>query len=240
LRRELRRLGSWVGGSLAAALSLILLAHVAPLRFALDWAAGFGGCPVSLNAGNAESLETYRVKQLARLSGEMIAPKRPGLGFSLGDTPRSQVEKVLERRGASCEDKNGGAVLRCSMRSAEGDERLDAHLQFDVTARLVAVDVWHGVESARDAVKRLVRLEQRLKEEVGVASRLTGALDESSLRQPFARIAREYAFSNYVARLSATHLGQRGIRVREQYQSIPSAALSGKLSLAGDRSEVEP
>jgi hypothetical protein len=41
------------------------------------------------------------------------------------------------------------------------------------------------------------------------------------LAEPFRRAAIEFRYEDYVARVSATNLGSRGVRVREQYQWLP-------------------
>jgi hypothetical protein len=133
------------------------------------------------------------------------------------------VERELENRGAECESLSKGAVLRCRVPATDDHTgELDAHVQFDPSHRLVAVDLWRTARSGEDALRLFEREIERLRQEVGEETRSSGTADAGYLTEkPLRRAAREYRYSDYLAQVSVTNLGQHGIRLREQYQWVP-------------------
>jgi hypothetical protein len=130
----------------------------------------------------------------------------------------------LARDGATCEAQSRDAVLRCTMTGRGGFGGLDAHLQFDAEERLVAIDVWHPPESSMAAIERFSRRTASVGHVVGPWTAEQGVVDPTHLQaKPLRRVAREYAYSDYLARLSVTTLGKHGVRVREQHQWVPPA-----------------
>jgi hypothetical protein len=210
-------------GSASFAVGATGALHLPAFRPALAWIADATGCPVSLNGADPVALEAHRSAIAHARSGTDEARSRPALGFELGRTNRADVQRALETRGAECESLSEGAVLRC--RVPGSDDRtgeLDAHVQFDPSHRLVAVDLWRTARSGEDALHLFEHENARLRREVGEATRTSGNADAGYLAEkPFRRAAREYRYSDYLAQVSVTNLGQHGIRLREQYQWVP-------------------
>jgi hypothetical protein len=210
--------------TLAAALGtcgLIGALHLPAARPLLSWVASSVGCPVSLDGGDAATLEAHRVVVARSRAGVDSAKGRPALAFELGTTSRPTVQAWLSARNADCEDWSSGAVLRCRIEGAR-DVALDAHLQFDESDRLVAVDLWHAPRPAGESIAALSTLTDSVTRTVGAPTLASGPLDGQYLQaRPFRRVARDYRYADYVARLSATNLGRRGFRLREQYQWVP-------------------
>lgn len=207
----------------AAAVAVVGVAHT-------DWgrpllAVIAGGCPVSLDGADPEQVEAFRVSQLKRVDGTTRAASHPALRFQLGVTRWDDVQRDLP----GCVAKREQSVLWCTGAAAQaltrGSAGADAHLQFDGAGRLVAVDVLHEVSSAAQALAHVTAAEASVAAAVGPVTRSHGRADPEYLSAPYRRYAREYRYDHYVAVLSVTHLGQRGLRVREQYQW--AAAQSG-------------
>ena len=212
--------------TLAAALGtcgLVGALHLPAARPLLSWVASSVGCPVSLDGGDAATLEAHRIVVARSRAGVGSAKGRPALAFELGTTVRPTVQAWLSARNAACEEWSSGAVLRCRIeRGGARDVTLDAHLQFDERDRLVAVDLWHAARPAAESIAALSALSNVVTRTVGAPTLASGPLDGAYLQaRPFRRVARDYRYADYIARLSATNLGRRGFRLREQYQWVP-------------------
>lgn len=206
------------------------LAHTSAGRPLLAWLRGAPGCPVSLDGGDARTVEAFRVAHLKRDVGSEAARTHPALGFELGRTHRDEVWSWARNQGAACKTLREESVLRCTLFTSADAASLpidDAHLQFDTRGLLVAADVYRIRTSADRAVHFVRQRASALDASVG--PRTANHLDETSdalERQPFSRVAVSYRYRQYVAELSATNLAERGIRVRERYAYLPSSALA--------------
>ncbi len=206
---------------LTGLLGLIGFAHTPAGKPLLSWLARTAGCPVDLEGGDAAQVEAFRQQQGQRVRGLQLERARPALGFTLGVTTR---EHVVARLGGAidCAWSRQQTVLRCNdqgLRLAGGVPLADLHLQFNVDGRLVAVDAWHAPLAADQALDRLSQRRAQLDQEVGAFTDSEHPMDANTLAQaPLRRTAVAYRYRNYVARISATNLGARGVRVREQYQ----------------------
>lgn len=195
----------------------------------LMWLASAAGCPVSLDGGDAATVESYRLEQAVRMRGEFVEKSRPALGFDLGVTTRDQVLAQLGG-AASCDWSRERTVLRCvdqGVRIAAGVPIADLFIQFNLDGVLVAVDAMHEEVGAVRALARLDERQTQLDAAVGPLTARTGVSDSAQLAgSNLRRSAIEYRYRNYLARISATNFGDRGVRVREQYQWI-SPAIDG-------------
>src|SRR5688572_15822226 len=181
--------------TLAAALGtcgLVGALHLPAARPLLSWVASSVGCPVSLDGGDAATLEAHRVVVARSRAGVASAKGRPALAFELGTTVRATVQAWLSARNAECEDWSSGAVLRCRIERGARDVALDAHLQFDERDRLVAVDLWHEPQPAGESIAALSTLSDSITRTVGAPTLATGPLDGQFLHaRPFRRVARD-------------------------------------------------
>jgi hypothetical protein len=159
-------------GMASFAVGAIGALHLPAFRPALAWVARAAGCPVSLDGADPAALEAHRSSVARARSGAEKAQSRPALGFELGRASRMDVERELENRGAECESLTKGAVLRCRVPATDDHTgELDAHVQFDPSHRLVAVDLWRTARSGEDALRLFEREIERLRQEAGAESR---------------------------------------------------------------------
>ncbi len=205
-------------------------AHTSAGRPLLAWLSGAPGCPVSLEGGDARTVEAHRISHLKRELGSAAAGAHPALGFELGRTHRDQVWSWARNSGALCKTLREASVLRCTGFAHAHSRSLpldDAHLQFDANGMLVAADVYRVRTSAERALSFLREQASLLDARVGPRTKddLHQAPDELAT-QRFHRVAVDYQYRQYVAELSAINLGERGIRVRERYAYMPSSALA--------------
>ncbi|HMJ16219.1 MAG TPA: hypothetical protein VK524_32620 [Polyangiaceae bacterium] len=217
-------------GVLVAFSGLVAFAHTSVGRPLLGWMRGAPGCPVSLEGGDAKTVEAFRVAHLKREVGAEPSRGNPALGFELGRSDRTSVSSWARASGAACKTLREESVLRCTgFRKADGEALAidDAHLQFDARGMLVAADVYR-VRTNAAAALAFVRSKANLLDAVaGPHTQSSGPTDSDSLQlQPFSRAAITYKYQRYVAELSATNLADRGIRVRERYSYLPSTTLA--------------
>lgn len=220
-----RRAG-YLAGALLAAVALIGLAHTQAGRPLLALLRGAPGCPLDPAAQTPAAIEARRTAGLVAQRGERREHSRPALGFELGRTHRSEVLARVQAQGLRCDSRWNGAALRCmpapgAVGRAGAPSIEDLHLQFDPTGTLVAVDVLRARSTREQALQRLSTLEAELGKNVGPATAEQGDRSARYLRTPLHRAALEYHYQGYVAEVSATNLGSRGVRIREQYQRLP-------------------
>jgi hypothetical protein len=225
----------WLHGGVlvtVALFGLIGFAHTEAGRPLLNALRGAPGCPVDLAALEPANVEAKRVEALARKRGVAIESSRRALGFTLGETTRADVGAYLSAHGVACTAKSESA-LHCASAPGElspgGAPRIDdLHLQFDQDDRLVAVDVYREGTSSCAAVAWLTELDGTLSRDVGPATGTTGEVSESFLESgSLRRAAHQYRYRGYIAEVSATRFGTRGVRIREQYQWLPGTSSAG-------------
>lgn len=220
------------GGVLAVAglFGLIGFAHTPAGRPILNALRGAPGCPVDFAELKPERVEQKRIAALAKRRGSALESSRRALGFTLGSSHKAEVVAYLSGHAVACQEERDGSVLRCDGAPSElspgNAPRIDdLYLQFDEHERLVAVDAYRQGTSSSAALAWLSEMDGKLAREVGPATGQQGELSEAFLEGgTLRRAANQYRYRGYVAELSATRFGSRGVRVREQYQWVPSGA----------------
>ncbi|HEX2735941.1 MAG TPA: hypothetical protein VHM70_30280 [Polyangiaceae bacterium] len=206
-------------------IGLIGFAHTKAGRPLLHLLANTAGCPVDFEGGDPKAVEAFRVDHLLRQEGTAAALSHPALGFELGQSTRADVERWLGSVNARCESTRHDSVLSCDLPARERQPGIDdLHLQFDAENRLVALDLFRPEACSSDAIGHLKQLQRELSRRVGPVTGHAGKLSSSYLESPYRRTAFEYNYKHYVARVSATNLAARGVRIREQYQWAPDAS----------------
>ena len=218
----------WSAIGLALATGLIGFAHTPYGRPLLGTLSGVPGCPV-LEAAEPEAVERQRIHWAERRAGMLSSPALLVLGFELGRTQRESVRAALDSRGARCKPARKDSALECTnVVDEHGLRSDDAFLQFDPEGRLVAVDVFREPATSSEALRELARVEAGLQKNLGAPTSRRGARDAAYLSgRAFRQVSLEYRFADFIGRVSATNLGARGLRVREQYQWIPERTGGG-------------
>jgi hypothetical protein len=214
-------------GALVLGTALIGLAHTPMGRPLMSALRGLSGCPVDLGVDDVERL---RQRGLADVEGTTVSARaRSALGFELGTDTRASVLDRLGPAKRDCVEKTLGAALECppTAFTREG-EMIGAlkpeavYLQFDARDRLVALDRFQHAPNGHAAIVYVDELSERLSDSVGTQP--NGHTRGSAAELEHTTLSRhgyEFETADYVVRISATNLGQRGIKVREQYQWIP-------------------
>ena len=186
-----------------------------PLLSAL---ARHAGCPV----GSIEpaAFEQVRRQKLQHDVGTATAGAHPALGFTLGQTHKSDVERWAKAEQASCKAGFVTSVLECENVTAAGAPPI-AHLrlQFDGQARLVSIDLFRADAEGAAVVARFQALGRELDASVGPATSTVGTASLAFMKQSALQtVIRNYSYRDYVASLMLLNFGKRGLRLREQYR----------------------
>jgi hypothetical protein len=226
-RRGTKRALIGAGAALVVTTGLIGFAHTKAGRPLLAWLQGVPGCPLNLEVVDLAAAEQFRVQQLARRTGEAKPRSHGAAAFELGVTRLEQVAAWGRDHAGECTESVKQGTVRCTRVQVAGEATItDLYARADVSGRLVALDLMREATSSRDAVIQIEALGKRVIESVGPATLERGKLAEATLDQPFGHAAREFAYTDYVARLSATRMGKQRIVVREQYQWAPDNKLA--------------
>lgn len=213
-----------LGLALVAVAAVIGVLH-APFGRAL--LTRIGGCPV----GHASAADVERARAAAAASMRGVAPaaSRPALGFELGRTTPEDAHRWADAHGFSCVDKREGMLLACTRVPADAfggahpaelggvDEVMLAFRPRDrVLVNATATSFGLAPDAAAARTSKTVEL---LTSIVGQPAKAEGGFDGSRLsREAYASTA-TFAFSDYVAEVSATSMGVRGVLVREHYMA---------------------
>lgn len=213
--------------SLVAALSLSIAVigwlHTATGR--VVYARVFGArCPVG--RASAQDVERGRLQAVRTIRGSTVAAERPALGFELDRTTRAQIDAWVSSHGVSCRERREGTLLLCTNVSAsavgrEGFTFDEVTFAFSPGAlRLVNLTAVRYRVAADEAVRHVSALEGYMRNHVGEASRRAGDLTAAHLSSgPYATSAMYYAFSNYIADVTATQIPTEGVLIREHFMS---------------------
>jgi hypothetical protein len=183
-----------------------------------------GGCPVG--KASAADVDLVRKQALASVRGDMPAPLRPALGFVLGSTTPDAVQAWARTNQIRCEEKRDGLLLLCSAvpgvaapeRPAYGGPIDEISFAFRPGDRaLVNLTASAFALSSGESAHRMSATVERLTGALGdpVAA---GAIDARRFAAGgFATANAAYRFSDYIAEVTATSFGSRGVFVREHY-----------------------
>jgi hypothetical protein len=184
------------------------------------------------SGASAAELQAARGVALAQLKGTAPAPERPALGFELEKSNESAVQAWVEHhrlrctshvrglRTLDCEDVPAGAL---GVPDAEG--RVDSlTVAFDAEGRVVAIDALRRRMEPRAASDSMEAARERLTPRLGPPTDTLGTTDVEYLSGgPFRTAYVRYRFRDYVATVTAVHLPNDGVAVREQYLAVSTA-----------------
>jgi hypothetical protein len=229
LRSTLVKAAASVGAAACLATALIGVAHtpwgrpLLKLPF-LSALAQHSGCPV----GSIEpaAFEAVRQTKLAGDVGDTPAGAHPALGFTLGQTKKSEVESWVLAQKASCKPGLVASVLECENVVSPGAPPItNLRLQFDAKERLVGVDLFRADPEGSAVVSRYRQLQRELDASVGPATKSVGTPTLDFMRKsPLQTVVTTYGYRDYVATAMLLNFGKRGLRLREQYRWLPPQA----------------
>lgn len=205
-----------------SSLVVVGLIGVLHMPFARKLLQSVGGCPFPttdrvLTAAEAEQLRT---KTLAPSQSLSRASSRPALGFALEQTTREDVLSWAKRQGVRCKADRHGAGLTCSavqasMLPAPGPSSLSGELMlgFAPSQKLVSVHYM-----SRDTHRETILARSR---EASLTLSMLAPSEQGDpmLAKPLSQLRREARYRDYLATVSATHLGS-SFSLSETYQAF--------------------
>lgn len=203
------------------------VAHTKWGRPLLGLLTGVPGCPAGFGEGDPASVEAMRkssvVARTATAAQTQTHPalvRADGQALELGKATRAEVTAWLGDAIKGCKELREGQVITCENPAVaiDGPKVGDLHLQFlgDV---LVAVDVFRADTEPHIAMQHFQMIGAEVEKKVGPATKAHGQVEAAWLgAMPLRQTSLEFNYKGYVAELSVTNLGPRGVRMREQYQ----------------------
>lgn len=207
-------------------IAFVGFAHTKWGRPLLGMLSGVPGCPAGFDGGDPAMVETMRKASVVARSTTTPSATHPALvradgrALELGKTTRAEVTAWLGAAMQGCKSVRDGQVVQCENPAValDGPAVGDLHFQF-VGDVLVAVDVFRANSDPQVAIGHLQSLSAAITSHVGPATKTHGALDAAWVGgAPLRQTSLQYNYKGYVAELSVTNMGPRGVRLREQYQ----------------------
>ena len=185
------------------------------------------GVPCPVQTVTAEQVGRARAAGIAAVRGTTVAPARPAIaGLVLDATTEAQAGALLARAHARCEVQvRGYRYLRCRGVDAgalalAGPPVGELWLSFGPAGRLVGVDVYRRGMRPDDVRTVWSDAAGRLRGALGAPSVVLGDPAPDVLAATAVQTARvQYRYTDYVATVTAAHMPQSGLSVREQYVS---------------------
>ena len=185
------------------------------------------GVPCPVQTVTAEQVGATRAAAVAAVRGTAPAPARPSIaGLALDTTTEDEARALLARAHARCEEQvRGYRYLRCRGVDAgalalAGPPVSELWLSFGPAGRLIAVDVYRRGMQPDDVRTVWLDAAGRLRSALGSPSLEVGDPAPEVLTSAVVQTARvQYRYADYVATVTAAHLPQTGLSVREQYLS---------------------
>jgi hypothetical protein len=185
-----------------------------------------GACPIGADQPlSPEARDEARDVALQKVRGESVARAKPAAGFELGVTTRGDIEAWAQAAGVRCQADRTKVESVCTDVPAQAlgsDLPADlATFSFDGHDRLVALDLTRRELGPSRAAELVDTRARKLTETAGAATKRRGTpsadyLTSGKLRQ----VVAEFAFTDYRAVVSATHMGEGRVVVREQFQLL--------------------
>ncbi len=226
MSRGWKRLLKITGVVVLLFVAFVGFAHTKWGRPMLGMLSGVPGCPEGFGGGDPTAVEEMRKASVVARSTPTPSATHPALmradgrALELGKTTRAEVTAWLGKVIDGCKSVRDGQVVQCENPAVELDGPAvgDLHFQF-VGDVLVAVDVFRANSDPHSAVGHLQQLSAAIAQHVGPATKTHGTLDAAWVGgAPLRQTSMHYNYKGYVAELSITNMGPRGVRLREQYQ----------------------
>lgn len=208
------------GAGLTAGIGLLHTSVGRPLLAAI------GGCPIKATPAAAEAA---RMNSVAKMRGDSPASAKPAAGFTMDRSSPDDVRAWAKKHGLACKDAREGMLITCTdvPVSALGDRPAQAGAVSEVAfafrprdKALVNLSVTTNGLPAKTAASEMTRTKARLDEQLGTPTTAAGDITESYFSKGALSTAMvSYNRSDFVAEISATAFGARGVMLREHYVS---------------------
>lgn len=232
-----------VAGFAAASTALMGFAHTKPGRPLLALMAGGkkpaleqakgegGGCPLGFSKPNAPEKDAALKQQADKLRGTERALAKPALGdFAFEKTTKTDVEAWAKANQVVCKAPKVMADLDCSnvpaellSREKEGPAAKSVWFGFDSHDRLVSLTAIRYDKDADKAASLYAGTVGTLSKAAGPPSESVGDSSAEYLSAGLWRQARSnFAFNDYYAQTTVTHIRQGEFMFVEEYRSLPN------------------
>lgn len=231
-----------VAGFAVASTALMGFAHTKPGRPLLALMAGGkkpalervesegGSCPLGFSKSKPSEKDAVLRAQADKLRGAEHALARPALGFVLDKTTKADVESWAKANSISCTVPKTGPDLDCSSvpveilpRAGGGPTAKSVWFVFDSHDRLVSLTAIRYDNDSSSAASLYNGTVKSLSQTAGPPSKGEGETSAEFLSAALWRQARSaFAFNDYHAQTSVTHLRQGEFMFVEEYRSLPN------------------
>jgi hypothetical protein len=185
------------------------------------------GVPCPVQTVSVERVDRLRGAGLAALPPAPAAPARPvPAGLHLDVTTEAEATAMMSRMKAHCEPQvRGYHFLRCRGVDAAalglaGPAVSEMWLSFNRSGRLAGVDIYRRGMAADDLRTVWKATARYLGTALGAPTVAFGDPAPEALSARPLDVARlQYRYADYVATMTASHMPQTGLAVREQYVS---------------------
>ncbi|HEU4410789.1 MAG TPA: hypothetical protein VFS43_36390 [Polyangiaceae bacterium] len=232
-----------VAGFAAASTALMGFAHTKPGRPLLALMAGGkkpvaeqavegGGssCPLGFSKPNASEKDAALKKEADRLRGTERALAKPALAFELEKTTKADVESWAKSNQVACRAPKAMADLDCSnvparLLSGEkgGPDAKSVWFTFDSRDRLVSLTAIRYDRDPGTAASLYDGTVRSLSKAAGPPAASEGDSSAEYLAAGLWRQATaNFAFNDYYAKTSVTHIRQGEFMFVEEYRALPN------------------
>lgn len=186
------------------------------------------GCPVN----NIDSHVVLAIQQnaISRERGLTAAPDRPAIGLLLDRSTEAQIAEKMARENVHCDELSRGLrYLRCRSVPAQllgtnGPPVSEIWFSFGPARKLIAINLYRRDMTETEARQSWKIAVENLRSDLGSPTSTSGDTTLASLMEKPVAVTRvNYAYSDYVAIVTASHMPYGGLAVREQYMSARAA-----------------
>ncbi len=185
-------------------------------------------CPV--NSIDSHVVLSIQQNAISRERGLTAAPDRPALGLQLDHSTEAEVAEKMGRENVHCDALSRGLhYLRCrgvpaQLLGTNGPPVSELWFSFGPAHTLMAINLYRRNMTETEARQSWKIAVDNLRNALGLPTSTSGDTSLTSLVEKPVAVARvNYAYSDYVAIVTASHMPYGGLAVREQYMSANSA-----------------
>lgn len=185
-------------------------------------------CPV--NSIDPHVVLAIQQNAISRERGATAAPERPAFGLLLDRSTEAQVADKMSHENVHCDELSRGLrYLRCrgvpaQLLGTNGPPVSEIWFSFGPAHTLMAINLYRRDMTETEARQSWKIAVENLRHALGFPTSTSGDTTLTSLMEKPVAVARvNYAYSDYVATVTASHMPYGGLAVREQYMSARAA-----------------